>query len=157
MRDFGEFYRREYGQAVVTVALALGDRHRAEEVVQEAFSRAYRRWRTVGRMERPDAGVVVVAINAERRRFRSDRSTGTRSELGLFVVDHAVTVVARVAVSEALAELTERQRAAVVLRYLADLPFADVASALGCAEATARTTVHQALQKLRIEMEGEEL
>ena len=154
--DFGEFYRREYGRAVVTIALALGDRDRAEEVVQEAFSRAYRRWRSVGRMDRPDAWVVVVALNAERRRFRRDSRTVPPTETRVSAVDHASMVVARVAVTEALAELTDRQRAVVVLRYLADLPFADVAAALGCAEGTARATLHQAMQKLRVELADEE-
>ena len=52
------------------MALTINDRDRAEEVVQEAFARAFRRWRTVSRMERPVGWVYVVALNAERSRWR---------------------------------------------------------------------------------------
>jgi DNA-directed RNA polymerase specialized sigma24 family protein len=48
--------------------------------------------------------------------------------------------------------LTPRQRTAVVLRYLADLRHADIGRVMGCAEATARATVHQALQRLRADV-----
>jgi RNA polymerase sigma factor (sigma-70 family) len=58
---------------------------------------------------------------------------------------------------EALDRLTGRQRAAVVLRYLADLPIAQIAIALGCAEGTAKATLHQALAILRIDLTGSEL
>ena len=51
-----------------------------------------------------------------------------------------------------LAQLTPCQRTAVVLRYVADLRYADIGRAMGCAEATARATVHQALQRLRADV-----
>jgi RNA polymerase sigma factor (sigma-70 family) len=136
-----------------TVALTLGDRHRAEEVTQEAFARAYRRWRSVRTMDRPDAWVIVVAVNAERRRWRRDEGADLVEDVeDTHTGDHASGVVARVAVSKALANLTARQRAVVVLRYLADLPFSEVAEALGCAEGTARATLHQALARMRIDL-----
>jgi DNA-directed RNA polymerase specialized sigma24 family protein len=40
----------------------------------------------------------------------------------------------------------------LVLRYLADLRYTDIAQAMGCAESTARATVHQALSRLRVEV-----
>ena len=54
---------------------------------------------------------------------------------------------------DAIATLPPRQREAVVLRYLADLPLADVADAMGCALGTVKATLHQALKALRIEFE----
>ena len=92
-------------------------------------------------------------MNAERRRWRhEERLADPEYARDQGSADHAASVVAKVSVREALVQLTERQRAVVVLRYLADLPFAEVAEALGCAEGTARATLHQALMKMRVDL-----
>ena len=51
-----------------------------------------------------------------------------------------------------IAQLPDRQRIAVVLRYLADLPIADVATAMGCAQGTVKSTLHTALTRLRVSL-----
>ena len=51
---------------------------------------------------------------------------------------------------EAVHSLPARQRSAVVLRYLADLPHRDIAAAIGCSEAAARRSLHEGLSKLRM-------
>jgi RNA polymerase sigma factor (sigma-70 family) len=50
---------------------------------------------------------------------------------------------------DAVQELPTRQRSAVVLRYVADLPHRDIASAIGCSEEAARRSLHEGLTKLR--------
>jgi RNA polymerase sigma factor (sigma-70 family) len=50
---------------------------------------------------------------------------------------------------DAVQELPARQRSAVVLRYVADLPHRDIASALDCSEEAARRSLHEGLTKLR--------
>jgi RNA polymerase sigma factor (sigma-70 family) len=50
---------------------------------------------------------------------------------------------------EAVGELPSRQRSAVVLRYVADLPHRDIATAIGCSEQAARRSLHEGLTKLR--------
>lgn len=50
---------------------------------------------------------------------------------------------------EAVGLLPERQRSAVVLRYLADLPHREIASVIGCSEEAARRSLHEGLCKLR--------
>ena len=153
MDEFGEFFRDNYGAVLRTVALVLRDRDRAEEVTQEAFARAFRRWRSVRAMERPRAWVTVVAVNAERRRWRRSRSEVQSSDTSPESIgDHAGVVVTTVSVREALSRLTDRQRAAVVLRYHADLPVSEIAEALGCAEGTVRATLHQSLIKMRVDL-----
>ncbi len=49
----------------------------------------------------------------------------------------------------AVEELPARQRSAVVLRYVADLPHRDIAAAIGCSEEAARRSLHEGLTKLR--------
>jgi RNA polymerase sigma factor (sigma-70 family) len=50
---------------------------------------------------------------------------------------------------EAVDELPDRQRSAVVLRYVADLPHRDIAAAIGCSEQAARRSLHEGLTTLR--------
>ncbi len=50
---------------------------------------------------------------------------------------------------EAVGGLPSRQRSAVVLRYVADLPHRDIAAAIGCSEEAARRSLHEGLSKLR--------
>ena len=52
---------------------------------------------------------------------------------------------------QAVGRLPARQRAAVVHRFVLDLPYADVASAMGCSEEAARANVYEAVRKLRKE------
>lgn len=55
----------------------------------------------------------------------------------------------RLAVRAAVADLPERQRAALVLRYYVDLPVAEVADVLGCAPGTVKSLTHKAVEGLR--------
>ena len=50
---------------------------------------------------------------------------------------------------DALATLPARQRAAVVLRYYADLPVAEIGAALGCRPGTVKSLLHRGLGELR--------
>jgi RNA polymerase sigma-70 factor (ECF subfamily) len=159
--EFEEFVAEQYRDVLRTVALAIGDQSRAEDAVQEAFLRAFRKWRSVRSMTKPEAWVLVVAINAERRSWRrapiAASSDVDGADVATPVRDHAGPVTAAVTVQDVLGQLTVRQRAAVVLRYLADLPIAEIATALGCAEGTVKATLHQALSRLRIELADGEL
>jgi hypothetical protein len=98
--------------------LITGDREEAADVAQEAFARAYERWRTVSRLDRPGAWVQRVATNLAiswrrrqrvRARFRDAGPTPTRAE-----PDVDTDLMA------ALRSLSPSQRAAVVLRFFAD-------------------------------------
>jgi len=53
------------------------------------------------------------------------------------------------AVWGAVRELPDRQRSAVTLRYMADLPHREIAEAIGCSEEAARRSLHEGLTKLR--------
>ena len=114
--SFDEFFERQYGPVLRLVRVMVSDAHHAEEVTQEAFARACQRWATVGRMERPVAWIYVVALNEERRQWRRSQRNNSQV-LDVEVPDHAAAVLASVQLREALATLTARQRAAVLLRY----------------------------------------
>lgn len=63
--------------------------------------------------------------------------------------DATDTVALRAALVAALGRLPERQRRVVVLRYLADLPEAEVAATLGITPGTVKSTLHRATARLR--------
>jgi RNA polymerase sigma factor (sigma-70 family) len=50
---------------------------------------------------------------------------------------------------EAVHELPARQRSAILLRYVADLPHRQIATTIGCSEEAARRSLHEGLNKLR--------
>ena len=152
---FDSFLEKNFDAIRRSLVLMVGDADRAEELAQEAFARALASWSSVSMMDRPVVWVYVVAVNKARRDLRRD-SYRMAPELPLIVNDLAGAVSTSVALSAAVATLAPRQRAVVVLRYLADLSIGEVARALQCAEGTVKSTLHTALGRLRVEMEEEQ-
>ena len=130
MDDFEAFFEQHYGATLRAVSLTIGNAERAEDLTQEAFARAFRRWSSVSNLERPVAWVYVVALNAERKRWRREQGTPDSESPGDFVADVAGGVLSTIVVRDALDRLPPRQRAAVVLRYLGDLTVADIAEVM---------------------------
>jgi RNA polymerase sigma-70 factor (ECF subfamily) len=156
-RGFDEFFAAHYDDLARTLTVALADRAAAEEAAQEALTRALRRWRHVRALDRPAAWLYVVAMNHVRDRWRRERREPEWDvELDTTTLDPAGGVATAVSVRDAITTLPARQREAVVLRYLADLPLADVAEAMGCAVGTVKATLHQALGALRVELEEDD-
>ena len=155
--EFDEFYESHFDRVARALTLAGADRDLARDAAQEAFARALRHWRKVRDMDRPDGWVYVVAMNQLRDKWRrGDRRRDRAAEPDQSTVDNTSAVATRLSVRDAIAILPARQREAVVLRYLADLPLADVADAMGCAVGTVKATLHQALDSLRVELKEED-
>src|SRR5436309_15138009 len=118
--DFGEFYRRSRDDCLRAVLISVGDQDTAQEVVAEAFARAWASWRTVSRHPAPAAWVVRTALNAGATWWR-------RRSRELPLLDHDVAVPERAwggldtAVVRALRRLPARQREVIVLRVFLDL------------------------------------
>ena len=155
-RSFDAFFVTHHDQVQRTVAVAIGDPERARDVTQEAFAQAYRRWRRVRVLDRPVAWVYVVALNRARRDLGRE-ARRPDPPIGPSEADPTEIIVAELTVHAALGGLAPRQRAAIVLRYLADLPVADVADAMGCSVGTAKATIHQALARLRVALADDDL
>jgi RNA polymerase sigma-70 factor, ECF subfamily len=152
---FEEFFRERYGEVVRSMRLMVGDHARAEELTQEAFARACRHWRRVRALDRPVAWVYVTATNEARREWRHEQRADSHITSPSPTVEDATgTIATTIDVQAALAQLTDRQRAAVVLRYVADLPIAEIAEVMGCATGTVKATLHQALAHMRVELEA---
>src|SRR6476659_8864954 len=121
--------------------LTGGDRHRAEDLLQEALVKLWFAWPKVAQ-QAPEAYVRKVlaraAARSARRRWWGERPVEQLPDLAHTGAESAA-VVERTRLEAALAQLPPRQRAAVVLRYYQGLPEKQVAEVLGCPLGTARS------------------
>ena len=141
--DFAEFYGASFESLCVQLYAHTGDQAEAQDVVQEAFCRALSRWHKISQYEDPAAWVRKVAWNLATSRWRKIRTNWTFLEKS----QHEHTPppdASRVDVLAALKELPERQRQAVVLHYLSDVPIAEIAVMTGAAEGTVKSWLHRA-------------
>jgi RNA polymerase sigma factor (sigma-70 family) len=130
----------------------VGDAAAAEELAQEALISVASRWRAVQAMDRPDLYAQRVASNlavSAWRRRDAERRAVERLHRGGPVTWDDPDSAASVALRRAVAALPSRQRQAVALRFLADLPVSDVAAVMGCAEGTVKALTHRAMPTLR--------
>jgi RNA polymerase sigma factor (sigma-70 family) len=91
-------------------------------------------------------------IDRHRRRARRPDEVALVAAGGVAARGPDVTGADEHGVWNAVAELPPMQRSAVVLRYVADLSYRDVAATIGCSEPAARQNVREALRKLRGEV-----
>jgi RNA polymerase sigma-70 factor (sigma-E family) len=150
MRDgFDDFVRSRSTGLLRIAYLLTGDRHSAEDLVQEVLEQMYVKWRRIHSMPEAYARRALVNRAANRWRRRGRRPEAPLGSHDVAAPDHSDHVVVRDAVLEALRSLPPRQRAAVVLRYLEDLPVAEVARALDCSEGNVKSSVSRGLTRLR--------
>ena len=152
--SFEAFFGEHYESVFRGLSVAFRDPLLAEEAVQEAFTRAYTRWERVSAMERPAGWVYVVALRVARRRRRDLFGDPTRRPASV-ERDLAVEVVDRVMLQAAIERLPNRQRIALVLRYYAGLPMGEIATAMGCALGTVKSTLHAAHTRLALDLDDD--
>jgi RNA polymerase sigma factor (sigma-70 family) len=123
----------------------------ADDCFQETFIAALRAYPRLRGDSDLRAWVLTIAhrkaLDAHRARARRALPVGDPDEH-----ERRVTAPAGARDEElwqAVGSLPERQRSAVVLRFLADLPHREIATAIGCSEAAARRSLHEGLAKLR--------
>ena len=123
----------------------------AEDCFQETFVAALRAYPRLGADSNLRAWVLTIA---HRKALDCHRGRARRA----LPMAEVVAVDERTAPSpprrdqalwDAVGELPARQRSAVVLRYVGDLPHRDIAAAIGCSEDAARRSLHEGLTKLR--------
>jgi RNA polymerase sigma-70 factor (ECF subfamily) len=152
-REFGEWYAREFPRLRATVALAVGDTGLGEEAVAEAFAKALVRWSSVSAMANPTAWVRTVALNEVRSRLRRLRLEH-RYRARLTEGYEPPPPDPDPALWAAVAQLSPRAREAVALRYVADLPEAEIATAMGISRGAVAATLSRARERLSQLLEG---
>jgi RNA polymerase sigma factor (sigma-70 family) len=146
--DFDDWYEEQHPLVLAALTVASGRPDVAAEATDEAFVRAYERWERVRRMESPGGWLYRVALNDLRRRCR--RQVIERDLLRRHV--EPAPVVAPPALTahvwEAVRTLPTRQRTAVALRYVLDLPEGEVARVMGVTRGSASASLTSARRRL---------
>jgi len=154
--EFREAFPRLHERAYQAAFRLLGDRSAAEDVAQEALTRAYVHW--VRLDERREGWVVTTAVNIvldgfrREKRWQAFRSSRLAPATDA-TVDDAQTQ--RIDLQRLLAALPRRQRQVAVLRYLEDRPVREVADLLGCSVGTVKRHAARAAATLREAFEPE--
>ena len=156
---FDAFFARER-DVVLGLAFALtGDRAVAEDIVQDAFLEAFRKWDRIAGYDQPGAWVRRVVANMSVSLFRR-----RRVELRMLT-----TLVARqeravpdlspstLAFWHAVREMPKRRAQVIALFYLEDLPIADIAVILEMAEGTVKKHLHDGRETLARTLEVDEV
>ncbi len=140
MTRIEDVYRENRLSLIRLGFLLTGSRHEAEDLVQTAFAAAQPRWSEI---DQPIAYLRQVIVNrakdAQRRAFRAPPSP-----------PEAITQIAEIDETfAAILELSEVQRAVVVLHFYEDLSLVDIATILDRPASTVRSDLNRALNHLR--------
>lgn len=147
--DFDAFYEREFDSVAALAYVLSGSRLASDDLAQDAFLVAYRRWGEIGRYDNPGAWVRRVVANRSaslvRRTFSRTRAL---IRLGAHLEPAPEMSPDTVDVWRAIRRLPTRQAQATALYYLNDLSLEEVAAVLDCAVETVRTHLRRARKTL---------
>jgi RNA polymerase sigma factor (sigma-70 family) len=135
---FEAFFEANHLRLFRALWLMTRNRHEAEEVMQDAFLRLWERWDRVSALPDPVGYLYRAAMNGYRSRLRRAAVAVRKAVHQLPPDDEMALVDAKEDVVRALAPLTPRQRAAVVLMDVLDLPSEQAGEMLGVKPVTVR-------------------
>jgi RNA polymerase sigma-70 factor, ECF subfamily len=154
--SFDDFYRREHRHVLGLAFVLTGNQWVAEDTAQEAFTAAFRRWRSIVAYDSPGAWVRRVTCNRAasvlRRRGREAKALmrlagRTQAYIELDESDEAFW--------QAVRRLPPRQAQAVALYYMEDYSVREISEVLDCSEGTVKTHLSRAREavarQLRLE------
>jgi RNA polymerase sigma-70 factor (sigma-E family) len=150
---FAEFALARAGALQRAAYLMVGDEQLAQDLVQEALTKTYVAWPRLRDPRNAEAycrkAITTTAISWFRRKGWNNEQPTDELPDDHQHGGHEASVAERDAVWRALRDLPPRQRAALVLRFYADLTEAQTAEAMGCAVGTVKSQVSAGLAKLR--------
>lgn len=136
--SFEAFFEEEHADLFGALYLITRNRHEAEEIMQDAFLNLWERWEKVSSLADPVGYLYRTALNLFRKRWRR-ASLALRRTAGLAAPDDEIALIEmRVDVIRAMAPLSPRQRAAIVLTDLLGYSSDEAGSMMGIAPATVR-------------------
>ena len=150
--SFGWFFDTHYRSLCEALCLITGDAFEAEELAQEAMTRALERWERIASMDSPAGYVYRTAMNLNRNRIRRVVVRARRSIADTPTADHSVGVSDRQDIRRALAEIPPGEREALVLVDWLQMNAEEAGRVLEIAPGSVRVRVHRARAKLREEL-----
>lgn len=149
--DFVSFVEARSRSLFRTAMVLTGHHQQAEDLLQTVLAKAIRHWSRI--RGSPEAYLRTAMYREQVSWWR--RAAHTREVSTDRLADHAAPgdatsqVDLELALHTALRRLPPRYRTVLVLRYLEDLPDAEIAEVLGCRPATVRSLAARALSRLR--------
>ena len=150
---FEPFFERHHATLYRRMVMLCGNRAEAEELTQEAFVRLWERWDRVSALEDPEGYLYRTALNQFRTRYRRSKLALRRVLAQPTPSDPYLDAEERTAVSTALATLSPRQRAALVLTQLIGYTSEEAASIMHVRPGTVRSLAAQGRAALQATME----
>jgi RNA polymerase sigma-70 factor (sigma-E family) len=150
--EYGRFVRSRLPALRRAAYLLCGDWTRGDDLVQRALTDVYVKWKRIRHVDNLDAYVRAVVVH---RFIDEQRRPWARVQLTDRLPDHGGddvrlhNVLAGIDVRSALAELSPRQRAVLVLRFFYDLSVEQAADALRCSPGTVKSQTSVALAAMR--------
>jgi RNA polymerase sigma-70 factor, ECF subfamily len=156
-RAFEDLYRALYSLVVRTVYLVVFNRDIANEITHEAFLRLWQHRDRLGDQANERAWVMRVAVNLaidyRRSLLAAFRYRGA-DQPAEDPANAALAHLERQQMRRALLRLKKRDRALLALRFDQELSFPEIGRVFGRSEATVKTWVHRALDRLQQDLEG---
>jgi RNA polymerase sigma-70 factor (ECF subfamily) len=148
-RSFEAFFEAESRMLYRRLCLVTGNRHEAEEVMQDAFINLFDRWDRVKTMEDPTGYLYRTAFHVVHKRSRKAARAVRHVVRPGADVDEFAAADARETVRRALGEVSRRQRAAVVLTELLGYSSEEAADIMGVRAVTVRVLASQGRAAMR--------
>ena len=140
--EFHAFYQAHWSRLVAALSFTVPQEVDPEDVAQEAFTRAFSRWKAVARHPSPEGWLFLTAFRVSRglgRRLEVRRRRGVRRAEAVEETAFAGSLLA-----EVLGSLPPRQRAVLILRHYYGFTTAETASAMECPEGTVKSLLSRA-------------
>ena len=147
--DVAQVFGASYRKLVVQLYGIVGNASEAEDLVQEAFVRAYAAEPRFTRVDNPEAWLRTTAVNLYRNRWRKMRNFA-RIKHRLAQPPDLPGIDANIEVVDALRRLPENQRVVLVLHYFADRQVQQIADELGIAEGTVKSRLSRGRDALAV-------
>jgi RNA polymerase sigma-70 factor (ECF subfamily) len=153
MRDdseFDSFYTATVRRVVIEVYAMVGNLHEAEDAVQEAYARAWHRWRRICGYSDPAGWVRTVAYRIAVSSWR--RARNRRHAHARVATPESSTEISAdtVALAEALRGLPMAQRQAIVLYHLVGLSVVEIAAETGASVSAVKARLSRGRQALAV-------
>ncbi|MFI5938323.1 SigE family RNA polymerase sigma factor [Actinoplanes sp. NPDC051494] len=146
--DFETFARASAERLRTTAFMLCRDWHLAQDLTQTTLTKVYVSWRKVSQADNPVAYAQKILFRAylDHRRLRSSTETVTAE---FEEIARSASPDLRLTMLEALAQLSPRDRAIVILRYFEDYTVGQTAEVLNLPDSVVKTQTRRALAKLR--------
>lgn len=155
LKEFESFVRNRTPALLRSAYLLTGDQHLAEDLVQSALARTHQSWKRLHDSGNAEAYTRKIMYHQQvswwRRRRVGESMPGEMPERGDSKPhsDAADQAVLRLTLRNALAQLSAKQRAVLVLRFFEDCTEVETAGLLGVTVGTVKSQTSKALAKLR--------